>query len=37
MSEESDVFNTRDEIYLIFTENKYFLFYTFYRLHTMSH
>ena len=39
-SKKSDVFNSRDEIYLIFTKknvNFIFLFYTFYRLHAMSH
>ena len=34
-----DVFNSRDEIYLVFTEKGTFSFsfYTFYRLHAMSH
>ena len=36
MSENSDVFNSRDEIYLVVTK-KIFLFYTFYQLHAMSH
>ena len=37
--ESSDVFSSRDEIYLVFTEKMYFffLFNTFYRLHAMSH
>ena len=38
-NEHFDVFNSRDEIYLVFTEKSKvpFLFYTFYRLHVMSH
>ena len=37
-SENFDVFNSRDEIYLVFSEKKliFFLLYTFYRLHAMS-
>ena len=38
-SENSDVFNSRNEIYFVFTEKKSKfsdLFYTFYRLHAMS-
>ena len=36
-SENSDDFNSHDEIYLAFTEKKSkFSFYTFYRLHAMS-
>ena len=34
------VFNSRDEIFLVFTPKKvyiFFLFYTFYRLYAMSH
>ena len=34
-SENSDVFNSLDEIYLVFTKKK--IFYTFYRLYAMSH
>ena len=37
-SENSDVFNSRDEIFGIYRKKVNFLFiYTFYRLHAMSH
>ena len=39
-SENSDVFNSRDEMFLVFTPQKSkfsFLFYTFNRLHALSH
>ena len=37
-SKNSDVFNSRDEIYLVFTKNVNSLFLSyFYRLHAMSH
>ena len=38
-SKNTDVFNSEDEIYLAITEKKkiLFLFYTFDRLHAMSH
>ena len=36
--ENSDVANSRDEIYLAFTEKiKFSFYYIFYRLHAMSH
>ena len=38
MSENADVFNSRDKIYLVLTKEMNFLFLLyFYRLHAMSH
>ena len=39
MSENSDDINSPDQIYLVFTKKKeiFYLFYTFYRLHALSH
>ena len=36
-SENSDVFNSRDEVSLVFAEKKKQILFLFYRLHAMSH